>query len=114
MRLYHNPRCSKSRQALALLTESGARFATVLYLQDPLSRDELALVLDKLDRGAAELVRSGDALFKQLGIDEARLGDVRFVADLLAEHPRLMQRPLLVSDSAAVIGRPPEDVLGIL
>ena len=114
MRLYHNPRCSKSRQALALLEVGGVQFETVLYLDEPLSRDELEAVLSKLDGDHSRLVRTGDALFKELDIDKAALEDAGFVADLLAEHPLLMERPLLVSESAAVIGRPPKSVLSLL
>ena len=114
MKLYHNPRCSKSRHALALLEENGTQFETVLYLDEPLSRYELEAVLNKLGSESSRLVRTGEELFKELGIDKAELADIDFVARLLTEHPRLMERPLFVSDSAAVIGRPPEDVLKLL
>ena len=114
MKLYHNQRCSKSRRALTLLEEEGAQFETVLYLDEPLSRDELEVVLNKLGCEPSRLVRMGEELFKELDIDKAALADVDFVAVLLANHPRLMERPLFVSDSAAVIGRPPEEVLTLL
>ena len=114
MKLYHNQRCSKSRRALTLLEEEGAQFETVLYLDEPLSRDELEVVLNKLGCEPSRLVRMGEELFKELDIDKAALADVDFVAVLLANHPLLMERPLFVSDSAAVIGRPPEEVLTLL
>jgi len=109
--LYHNPRCSKSRAALALLSERSETFTTVRYLEAPLELSELLAVLDRLTTGPESLVRSGDDGFADLGIDAVRLTDADFVAALLAEHPRFMQRPLLVTDEAAVLGRPPEAVL---
>lgn len=114
LRLFHNPRCSKSRAALRLLEQAGTEFEVVLYLETPPTRDELAVILERLACEPSSLVRSGEALFAELGIATERLDDSEFVADLLAEHPRLIERPLLVSDSYAVIGRPPENVLDLL
>lgn len=114
VRILHNPRCSKSRQALALLEERGVEPTVVRYLDEPLGRDELADLLGRLDAEPAALVRTGEALFKELGVDRATLGDADVVADLLAEHPRLMERPVVIAGGRAVIGRPPEQVLELI
>ena len=114
LRILHNPRCSKSRQALALLTERGCDPEVVRYLDEPLSRDELAALLGQLETSPAALVRTGEALFKELGVDKASLDDADVVADLLAEHPRLMERPVVIAGARAVIGRPPELVLDLV
>jgi arsenate reductase (glutaredoxin) len=112
--LYHNPQCSKSRGACSIVDERRADVEVVRYLDTPPSRDELVAILAKLDTPPASLVRTGEALFKELGVDKATLDDPEAVADLLAAHPRLIERPLLVTEDAAVIGRPPERILDLL
>jgi arsenate reductase len=110
--LLHNPRCSKSRAAKSLLEARGVRFAERLYLDDPLTRAELASLRDRLGRPAAEWVRKGEAAFAQAG-----LGTGATEADLLAAmaaHPILIERPILVRGARAVVGRPPENVLLLL
>jgi arsenate reductase len=105
--LYHNPNCSKSRGALAILEDRGIDFDVVEYLKEPLSSDQVAGLLARLDADPAELVRN-DAHFKELGLDAADYRTAESVAELLAEHPGLMQRPVVVRGDRAVIGRPPE------
>jgi len=105
--LFHNPRCSNSRKALAALEASGADFDTVLYLKEPPSRAELDQLVRRLDGDVADLVRKDDR-FKQLGLDKADYTEAAAVVDLLVEHPELMQRPLLDTGDRAVIARPPE------
>jgi arsenate reductase len=110
--LLHNPRCSKSRAAKSLLEERGARFALRLYLEDPLSRAELAELRRRLGRPAREWARRGEPAFSAAGLgpesdDEAVLGAI-------AEHPELLERPILVRGDRAVLGRPPENVLELL
>ena len=105
--LYHNPNCSKSRGALAILEDRGIDFDVVEYLREPLSRDQIAGLLARLDSDPAELVRN-DAHFKELGLNAGDYRAAESVAALLAEHPRLMQRPVVVRGDRAVIGRPPE------
>lgn len=114
VRILHNPRCSKSRQALALLEDRGVEPTVVRYLDEPLTRDELAALLARLDGDPAALVRTGEALFKELGVDRSTLDDAGVVADLLAEHPKLMERPVVDVGDRAVIGRPPERVLELV
>jgi len=114
MKFYHNPRCSKSRQALALLEDKKAVFETVLYLVDSPGVEELRSIVSKLGFSTAhELMRTKESIYKELGIaayvdDEAKLFEV------MANNPKLIERPILVSEEKAVIGRPPESVLELL
>ncbi|MGB0617155.1 MAG: arsenate reductase family protein [Candidatus Poseidoniaceae archaeon] len=103
MRLYHNPRCSKSRQAVALLKERGVAFEERRYLTDGVHAEDLSL-LAALDG----IVRTNDVE------DEVDLSDVAAIRALLASNPKPMQRPVLVHEGRAVIGRPPEDILHLL
>ena len=112
--LFHNPRCSKSRGAKALLDEAGVAYEVVEYLKAPPTRSELEHLVAILEDPPAALVRTGDAAFKDLGIDRATLTEAAAVVDLLAEHPALMERPVLVVGDRAVIGRPPERVQDLL
>ena len=107
--IYHNPRCSKSRATLALLEEQGIAPEIVLYLETGPDADDIRDLLRKLDKSAAELVRRGEAEYKACG-----LGRDSTEADLvaaMAAHPRLIDRPIVVSGDRAVLGRPPENVL---
>ncbi len=112
MVLLHNPRCSKSRAAKALLEERGAAFQLRLYLEDPLSRAELAELRRRLERPAREWVRRGEPAFAAAGLDAA--SDDRAVLDAIAKHPELLERPILVRGERAVVGRPPEQILELL
>ncbi len=111
--LYHNPNCSKSRGALAILTASDAPFEVVEYLDAPPSRETLLHIIGLLDDPAAELVRK-DSHFKELGLNAADYTTAEAVADLLVSHPKLMQRPIAVKGDRAVIGRPSENVEALL
>jgi arsenate reductase len=112
--LFHNPRCSKSRGARALLDEAGADYEVVEYLKAPPGRAALERLVAILDDPPAALVRTGDAAFRDLGLDEASLADPAAVVDLLEAHPALMERPVFVKGDRAVIGRPPERVRDLL
>ncbi|MFN8102928.1 MAG: arsenate reductase family protein [Acidimicrobiia bacterium] len=111
--VFHNPNCSKSRGACSILGERGVEFDSVQYLKTPPTRDEIVALIGILDDPPAALVRK-DPYFRELGLDAADYETVDAVADLLAEHPRLMERPVIVKDGRAVIGRPPERVLELL
>lgn len=112
IRLLHNPKCSKSRQALELLTERGVEPEVVRYLDTPPDRATLELVAGQLD-DPARLVRK-DPHFKELGLSTGDYTDAASVVDLLVEHPRLMERPVAIRGDRAVLGRPPEDILELL
>jgi arsenate reductase len=110
--LIHNPRCSKSRAAKALLEERGAKFELRLYLEDPLTRAELDELRVQLGRPAAEWVRRGEPAFgaSGLGPDSSDAA----LLDTVAKHPELLERPILVRGDRAVVGRPPEKVLELV
>jgi arsenate reductase len=110
--LLHNPRCSKSRAAKALLEERGVAFTVRLYLEEPLSRAELADLARRLGRPAREWVRRGEPAFAAAGLGPAS-GDAA-VLDAIAAHPELLERPIGVLGERAVLGRPPERILELL
>lgn len=103
--IYHNPRCSTSRHAIDAVAGTGGEADVVQYLRTPLDRGALLELLGKLEDPAADLVRK-DAFFAELGLSAADYTTADQVADLLVEHPRLMQRPVLVRGDRAIIGRP--------
>jgi arsenate reductase len=105
--IWHNPRCSKSRQALALLEEAGVDVNIRLYLTDPLSADEISGVLSQLGCAPREMMRTGEPVYKELGLAQA--DDAALLAAMV-NHPILVERPIILSGTRAVIGRPPERV----
>ncbi len=113
MRLYYNPRCSKSRTALSLLEDAGQVVEVVDYLKAPPGAAELASLIEALDTAPASLVRTTDTAFADSGYTENTLDQDSVVA-LLVAQPALMQRPLLVTDTAALIARPPERVFELI
>lgn len=111
--LYHNPRCSKSRAALQLLEERGLQPTVVHYLDTPPSAAQLREVLDKLGLPPRQLLRSGEDEYRQLNLADQALTDDALIEAMVA-HPRLIERPLLITADRAVIGRPPENILELL
>lgn len=112
-RLYHNPRCSKSRGALELLQARGLTPVIVAYLESPPDRAQLRELLTQLGLPARELLRSGEDEYRELGLDDPSLDETALIAAMV-EHPRLIERPIFVHGGRAVIGRPPERVLELL
>lgn len=110
---YHNPRCSKSRDALALLESRGIAPNVVRYLETPPDAPTLKHLLRLLGIGARELLRTGESEYVELGLDDPALDEDALVAAMVA-HPRLIERPIAVEGRRAVIGRPPERVLELL
>jgi arsenate reductase len=112
--IYHNPRCSKSRETLALLQERGLAPKIVAYLEQPPSPAEIRDLLNLLGLDDARaLMRKGEAEYKELGLDNPALGQDALIA-AMASHPRLIERPIVVNGRQATLGRPPEKVLAIL
>lgn len=109
--LWHNPRCSKSRQTLALLQDRGVQPAVRLYLKDAPSADEIVAVRNALGGTADDMVRRGEATFRDLGLATATEAEL---IEAMAAHPILIERPVLIHNGQAAIGRPPERVLNIL
>ncbi len=111
--IYHNPRCSKSRQALQLLEDNNASVEIILYLKTPPTMDELRVLLKKLKCDAKDLVRKKDAAFKALNFDSQAASDADWLT-LLHQQPALLERPIVTVANKAVIGRPPENILEII
>jgi arsenate reductase len=111
--IYHNPRCSKSRETLSLLRDHGVEPDVVEYLKDPPSADVLSDLLDKLGLEPRALMRRKEPEYAELGLDDPGLSLEALIATMVA-HPRLIERPIVVKDGKATLGRPPQAVLEIL
>jgi arsenate reductase (glutaredoxin) len=111
--IYHNPRCSKSRQTLEILESRSIEPAIVEYLKTPPSPDELKRILSLLGIGARDLLRTKEPEYKELGLDDLSLSE-DVIIKAMVETPRLIERPIVVKDGKAAIGRPPEQVIDIL
>ena len=111
--IYHNPRCSKSRQTLDLVEARGITPKVVEYLKHPPSAAELKAILKKLGIKPRELVRRGEPLYAELGLEDRELSEDDLIR-LMVANPILIERPIVVSGAKAAIGRPPEQVLDIL
>lgn len=113
VKIYHNPRCGKSRQTLQLLKDQGIEPEIVEYLKTPPSVQELDDILQKLDVEPRELMRKKEAEYKANGLDNASL-DRQTLIQAMADHPILIERPIVIANGKAAVGRPPENVLAIL
>ena len=111
--IYHNPRCSKSRQTLQLLQEKGIEPDIVLYLDTPPDSATLKQLLKKLGIRPRELLRRGEADYKENNLKNAELSDAELI-DYMVRFPKLIERPIVVNGTKAALGRPPEAVLDIL
>jgi arsenate reductase (glutaredoxin) len=111
--LYHNPRCSKSREALALLEARGIKPKIVLYLESPPTAKTLKILLSSLQISARQLLRTSEDAYKTLGLNDESLSDAVLIKTMVA-NPKLIERPIASNGNKAVIGRPPENVLSIL
>lgn len=111
--IYHNPRCSKSRQTLALLRDKGFEPEVIEYLKTPPGKKELKDILEKLGLSPRQLLRKNEAAYQDMQLDDAGLSDDQLM-DAMIEHPVLIERPIVLANNQAVIGRPPESVLDIL
>lgn len=113
MKIYHNPRCSKSRQTLALIEEKGVEPDIILYLEQVPSAAELKQIISKLGITPRDLLRKGEAAYKENQLSDTGLSDNDLIAAMV-EHPKLIERPIVVDGEKAVLGRPPENVLALL
>jgi arsenate reductase len=113
IRIYHNPRCSKSRATLALLVEQGIEPEIQLYLESPPDATELRSILNKLGKTPRELMRKGEAEYREQGLMDESLSDDDLIKAMVAT-PKLIERPIVLANGRAAIGRPPESVLDIL
>ena len=111
--LYHNPRCSKSRQTLQLLTERNVDITVIHYLDNPPTHQQLDSLLRGLELEPRELMRTKEVEYKMLGLDDELLSRDQLIAAMI-NTPKLIERPILVAGDQIAIGRPPENVLTIL
>jgi len=111
--IYHNPRCSKSRQTLELIREQGIEPVVREYLKEAPSEQELKQVLASLNISPRELLRTKEAEYKETGLDNLELSDAEVIS-IMMKTPKLIERPIVLKDGQARIGRPPESVLEIL
>jgi arsenate reductase (glutaredoxin) len=112
LNIYHNPRCSKSRQTLALLTDEGYAPKVIEYLKTPLTAKEIAALFTKLGlAGYRDMMRTGETVYKDMNLKTA---DEHALLSAMAAHPILIERPIVETRTAARIGRPPEAVLAIV
>lgn len=110
--IYHNPRCSKSRQTLALLREHGVEPKVIEYLKDPPSQTQIRALIKLLGIEPHALLRAKEAAYKDSGL--SRESSAKDIVKAIAEHPVLLERPIVVRGDRAAIGRPPENVLSLL
>ncbi len=113
-KIYHNPRCSKSRQTLQLLEDNHIHSEIIKYLETPLSEDELREILNLLGKKPQEVIRFKDPAAKALGISAKDKRSEEAWIVLMAENPAIIERPIVIIDNKAALGRPPEDVLEII
>jgi arsenate reductase len=110
--IYHNTRCSKSREACSILNDKGVKTHIVEYLKEPLTQNQLKELLKKLNMNAEELVRKNEELYKN-EFKNKKLSEAEWIK-VLAENPVLIERPIIVNGDKAVVARPPEKVLGVI
>lgn len=113
VKIYHNPRCSKSRQTLSILQEHGIEPEIIEYLQHPPSKAQLKKILTLLDMQPRDLIRKKEPEYKENHLDDPSLSKEQLI-DAMIQHPKLIERPIVVSRDKAALGRPPENVLEIL
>jgi arsenate reductase len=113
MIIYHNPRCSKSRQTLKLIEEAGVNPEIIDYLNTPPTEKELDGILKKLGFEPVELMRKNESNYKELGLDQKKLSRKEMIK-VMIENPKLIERPIVVNGNKAILGRPPENVKELL
>jgi len=112
MKILHNPRCSKSRQGLAILTDAKVDFEIIEYLKTPLSEKEIKDIITKLNIEPIDLVRKGEAIWKE-NFKGKKLSNNQIIK-AMAENPKLIERPIVIHNDKAVLGRPPEKIITLL
>lgn len=113
IQIYHNPRCSKSRQTLSILEENGVTPEIILYLDESPDAKTISSLLSKLGITARDLLRKGEDAYKELNLKDPSLDDA-FLIEKMTEFPKLIERPIVVKGNKAVLGRPPENALKLI
>jgi arsenate reductase (glutaredoxin) len=111
--IYHNPKCSKSRQTLELLSTKGITPTIIEYIKNPPTVEKLKEILSQLGIAPRDLMRKKEDIYKELELETLSLSDKDLI-DLMVEHPILIERPIVIANGKAVLGRPPQQVLDIL
>jgi arsenate reductase len=111
--LFHNPRCSKSRQALNLLEQEKENFEIFTYLDQKIEKDFLKEIIQKLDINPRDLLRTGESAYKENNLKDSNISDEEIINTMI-KYPKLIERPIYVKGSKAIVGRPPENVLKII
>ena len=111
--IYHNPKCSKSRETLELITNKNLNPKIILYLEKKLSKQELRNLISKLGISPRELLRKGESEYKENVLNNPNLGNEELI-DLMIRFPQMIERPIVVKDNKAIIGRPPKNVLKLI
>jgi len=112
MKIYHNPRCSKSRETLALINEAGKHVEIIEYLNNRPSKEDLVDVLQKLGLKAEQIIRKGEAVYKD-NFKGKELSEKKWI-EAMIRYPKLIERPIVIQGDRAVLGRPPQNVLDLL
>lgn len=112
IQILHNPRCSKSRQTLALIEENGVNPEIILYLENTPSEEDLKAILSKLGISARELLRKGEQDYKDNNLKDPTLSEQDLIEKMI-QFPKLIERPIVIKNNQAVLGRPPENVLSL-
>jgi arsenate reductase len=113
VQIYHNPRCTKSRQTLEILKNNGVEAQIILYLENSPSFSEISSILKKLDAKPRDIIRKKEAEFKEQNLNNENLSDEDLI-NAIVKTPKLLERPIVINGARAVIGRPPENILGII
>ena len=112
MKIYHNPRCRKSREALKLIEESGNKVEIINYIENTPSEDELKAIINKLNIPVENLIRKGETIFKEK-FKGKKLSENEWI-QVMVENPKLIERPIVVQGKKAIIGRPPKNIEKLL
>ena len=112
IKIYHNPRCSKSRQGLEILEKSGRKFNVIKYIEDVLTEKELLEIIKLLNISPINLVRKNEKIWKE-NYKGKEVSDKEIIK-IMIENPKLIERPIVINNTKAIIGRPPEDILKII
>ena len=111
--IYHNPRCSKSRATLELLNQNGVKPEIVPYLDNPPDATTLTAITKMLSCSIFDIIRKGEAIYTELDLSNQQISEQEMI-DIVVDNPKLLERPIVVNGDRAAVGRPPENVLGIL
>ena len=112
--IYHNPRWSKSRESVKILTDKNLKFKTIEYLKSAMTKEELTKISNLLELKPKDFIRKNETDFKNLNYDSNALNDDNLIIQTIIKHPKILERPIVLANGKAIIGRPPERILEIL